>query len=132
MSIFMKWIWSSGDTKQVSTTDASHDPRLRFHMQTFIDNTEPPASFKASEVAQAMSPKELANLGLERWEELMPAVIELAFELREIGDCEIMKKGKVLPDDVGPYDIEGGIRIRRVADIEFQPTTFGSRDAWLT
>lgn len=43
----------------------------------------------------------------------MPAVIELAFEMRALGDCEILKGGKVLGEDVTPYDIEGGIRVRR-------------------
>lgn len=130
MSAIINWMWPS-KPKQKSTTDTSHDPALRFRMQSFLDTTDPPASFKASEVAQAMSVQEIENLGFEKWQELMPAVLELAWELRELGDCEIMKKGKVLPDDVGPYDIEGGVRIRRVAQMEFDETTWASREGWI-
>ena len=80
-----------------------------------MDHTDPPATFKASEVAQQLSHNELVKLGYEKWEEVLPAVIELAFELREYGDCEILKGKKVLGEDVAAYDIEGDVRIRRVA-----------------
>ncbi len=52
--------------------------------------------------------------GYEKWEEVLPAVYELAFELREFGDCEILRKGKVIGEDVTIVDLDGPIRIRRV------------------
>ncbi|KAK4541473.1 hypothetical protein LTR36_007919 [Oleoguttula mirabilis] len=95
------------------STDAAHNPALRAHFITLLDTTEPPGSFKASEVALLLTPKELFVLGYENATEAMPAIIELAFELREFGDCDILKKGKVLGEDVTAFDIEGGVRIRR-------------------
>lgn len=44
----------------------------------------------------------------------MPGVIELAFELRAFGDCEVLKQGKLVPDSVMAMEIQGGCRIRRV------------------
>ena len=95
-------------------TDAVHDPTLRNRFAHFLDNNDPPKSFRAAEVAQDLRVKELANLGYETWEEALPAIIELAFEFRELGSCEILKRGKVLGEDVQADDIEGGIRIRRI------------------
>jgi hypothetical protein len=46
----------------------------------------------------------------------LPAVYELAFELRAFGDCEILRKGKVIPEDMSIEDLDGPIRIRRLAD----------------
>lgn len=79
-----------------------------------LDHVEPPEVFKPSEVAQQLSDKDLSALGYEKWEEALPGVYELAWELREFGDCEILRKGVVLPDDVSLEDIDGPVRIRRV------------------
>lgn len=79
-----------------------------------LDQTEPPDVFKPSEVAQLLSDKELASLGYEKWEEALPGVYELAFEEREFGNCEILRKGQVIGDDVTIADMDGPIRIRRV------------------
>ncbi|KAK1075729.1 hypothetical protein LTR74_000137 [Friedmanniomyces endolithicus] len=79
-------------------------------------NTEPPQVFKPSEVAQLLRPAELAKLGYESWNEAIPAIRELAFELRAVGYCEILQKGRVLGDDVDLIEVEGAIRIRRMHD----------------
>ncbi|KAK5120626.1 hypothetical protein LTR85_005984 [Meristemomyces frigidus] len=107
------WPWAAAPPKPMRPADAAHYPALKNHFISLLDNTEPPASFKASEVALLLTPKELFELGYEDAREAMPAIIELAFEMREFGDCEILKKGKVLSDDVAAYEIEGGVRIRR-------------------
>ena len=114
------WPWAGSAPTQRTTTDASHDPVFRNHFNLLPDQTDPPASFKASSVAALLSDPELFALGYTRGEDAMPAIIELAFELRAFGDLEIIKKGKVLGEDVGPEDIEGGIRIRRVAGMHFR------------
>lgn len=88
-------------------------PSIRTRFHEFLDHTDPPASFKASEVAQQLSYNELVAMGYESWRDALPAVIELAFELREEGSCELIKGGKVLGEDVQSYDVPGGIRIRR-------------------
>lgn len=79
-----------------------------------LDHVEPPEVFKPSEVAQLLSDKDLSSLGYEKWEDALPGVYELAFELREFGDCELLRKGVVLGDEVGIRDLDGPIRIRRV------------------
>lgn len=107
------WFWGIPAQKPMKPTDASQHPLLRGRFTTLLDNTDPPASFKASEVAQALREDELQQMGYEKWEEAVPAVIELAFELRAFGDCEVLKQGKLVPDDVMAMEIQGGCRIRR-------------------
>lgn len=100
------------------STDAIRAPAIQQRFHQFLDHTEPPASFKASDVAQELSYDELVKLGYEKWQEVMPAVVELAFEVREYGDCEILKGKKILGDDVSYYDIDGDVRIRRKVGAE--------------
>ena len=114
------WPWAAPPPKRKSPTDAAHDPAIRAHFISLLDITEPPASFKASDVAAMLSDQELFALGYDTGEDALPSIIELAFELREFGDCDIMKKGKVLSDDVTADDIVGGIRIRRKAAMRFK------------
>lgn len=111
------WLsWSSRPIAPLKPTDAIRNPVLRNRFTHFLEHTDPPASFKASQVAQEFKYNELQAMGYEVWTDVMPAVIELAFELREAGYCEILKGGKALGEDVGPYEIEGSVRIRRVDD----------------
>jgi hypothetical protein len=97
----------------MKSTDAIRSPAVRQRFHQFLDHTDPPASFKASEVAQQLSYNELVALGYESWRDAVPAVIELAFELREEGSCELLKGGQVLGEDVSAYDVGGAVRIRR-------------------
>lgn len=106
------WFWGI-ERKPLKPTDAAHHPLIRGRFITILDNTEPPESFKASEVAQALMEDELKEMGYEKWEEAVPGVIELAFELRAFGDCEVLKGGKLVADDVMAMEIQGGCRIRR-------------------
>ncbi|KAK5133530.1 hypothetical protein LTR08_007667 [Meristemomyces frigidus] len=114
------WPWAIPRPKPKPTTDAAHDPAIRAHFISLLDNTEPPASFKARDVAELLTDAELFALGYDTGADALPAIIELAFELREFGDCEIMKQGKVLGAHVTAFDIKGGIRVRRVAAMGFE------------
>lgn len=109
------WEYFFGPTKYKAkkSTDASHDPAVRMHFNQMLDHTDPPDSFKPTEVAQMLTVKELRKLGYEEWQELLPAIYELAFETREFGDCEILSKGKVLGEDVDLMGLDGPIRVRR-------------------
>lgn len=95
-------------------TDAATSECIRNAFRQMLDHVEPPEVFKPSEVAQLLSDKDLNSLGYEKWEDALPGVYELAFELREFGDCELLRKGVVLGDEVGIRDLDGPIRIRRV------------------
>jgi hypothetical protein len=84
----------------------------------FLDNTDPPDVFKPEAVAKKISDDQLRECGYDKWEDALPAVYEVAFEMRAFGDCEILRKGKVLGLNVGIEDLDGPIRIRRKADDE--------------
>ncbi|KAK5698883.1 hypothetical protein LTR97_006532 [Elasticomyces elasticus] len=53
-------------------------------------------------------------MGYKEWKEAIPAIRELAFELRALDYCEVLHRGVVLGDDIELLDVEGPIRIRRV------------------
>ena len=110
------WPWANEPPKPRNPTDASHDAGLRAHFTQMLDNCEPPETFKPSEVAELLTDAELARLGYEKAEEALPAIYELAFELRAFGDCLLMRKGKVLAEDVDLADLDGPIRIMRNLD----------------
>ena len=112
---WLAW-WDKGPVKPMRPTDAMHHPIVRAKFDHFMANTDPPATFRAQHVAEEIEYNELLKLGYERWQDVMPAVIELAFEMRAMGNCDLIKQGKVLGEDVSAYDIEGGLRIRRRDD----------------
>jgi hypothetical protein len=98
------------------STDCAQHPAVKTNFISLLDNTEPPDSFKLSEVAQMLSPAELASLGYESWREVIPGLIELAFEMREFDDLEIIVKGRLAPEDATAEEVigmEGPVRIRR-------------------
>lgn len=109
-----QWFWGIQPKGPARSTDAATSEAVRNAFLQMLDQTEPPEVFKPSEVATQLSKAQLAELGYTKWEEVLPGVYELAFELREFGDCEILRKGKVLGEDVTIADLDGPIRIRRV------------------
>jgi hypothetical protein len=113
MASWVSWIWGTKPPGPARATDAAHDPTVRGAFLQMLDNTEPPQVFKASEVAQLLTDKQLAALGYEKWRDLIPAIKELAWELRELGYCDILQKGKLLGPDVELMEVEGPVRFRR-------------------
>ncbi|KAK5703388.1 hypothetical protein LTR17_022165 [Elasticomyces elasticus] len=105
MATWSSWLWGSGPKDPLRPTDASYDTALRSHFLALLDNVEPPALIKQ---------KELDNMGYKEWKEAIPAIRELAFELRALDYCEVLHRGVVLGDDIDLLDVEGPIRIRRV------------------
>jgi hypothetical protein len=109
----------SGETPKpapLPPQDAAAKPFMKEYFASMLDNTDPPEVFKPSAVAQMLTDAQLRECGYDKWEDALPAVYELAFEMRTFGDCEILRKGKVVPEDVGVEEIDGPIRIRRKAD----------------
>lgn len=110
-----EWFWGlRPKSGPANPTDAASNEAVKNAFVQMLDQTEPPAVFKPSEVALQLNDEQLAELGYEKWEEVLPAVYELAFEMREFGDCEILRKGQVLPESATIADLDGPIRIRRV------------------
>lgn len=84
------------------------------HLKDFLAKREPPKTFCPSEVARALTEDEMKDLEFKEWRDAMPGIRELAWALRDRDQCEILQKGEVLGTDVGPNDVKGPIRIRRV------------------
>ena len=80
-----------------------------------MDSRQPPKTFCPSEVARRLTVDELQDLGHADggWRDAMPEVRRIAFEMREQGEVEVLQKGEVLADDVGPDNVVGPIRLRR-------------------
>lgn len=72
-----------------------------------------PNTICPSEVPRALSHEELSALSVASWRNLMPAIRELVWDLRDKQQVEILQKGHVLGNDVQLNDIRGPIRIRR-------------------
>nr|OQO17366.1 hypothetical protein B0A51_16174 [Rachicladosporium sp. CCFEE 5018] len=130
----MSWLWPFSPARRdpSSPQTAAADPALRAHFLQFLDYVEPPRFFKPSEVAQMLTPAELANLGFEDWREALLGVRVIGWEYREFGDCEVLvydrsgakgqgKEGEeasegkwvVLDEGVGWMEVQGGVRFRR-------------------
>lgn len=86
---------------------------LERHLIDFLSKRDPPKTFCPSEVARALSAGEMEALGLCNWRDAMPGIRELAWTLRNRGECEIVQKGVPIEDGIGPEDVRGPIRIRR-------------------
>ena len=86
---------------------------LQKHLNDLLTSRAPPKTFCPSEVARRLTADELQDLGFDGWRDAMPEVRRLAFEMRAQGSIEVLQKGKVLADDVGPDQVVGPVRLRR-------------------
>jgi hypothetical protein len=77
-----------------------------------------PKTLCPSEVARSLSADELHVLGVNSWRDMMPALRELCFEMRDRGEIEILQKGEVVPLEQGLEETRGPIRIRKKAEAE--------------
>lgn len=100
-----------------SDADAEADPSshsiLKHRLEDFLQKRQPPKTFCPSEVARALTASELSDLGFDTWRDAMPAVRQLAWELRAQGECEVLQKGECVGENVELEDIRGPVRIRR-------------------
>ncbi len=117
MSSWLPWKWGvvteQDRIKAYKPHDTMHKPAIKHRFEHLLARVEPPATFKASDVAFDLKIVELESLGYEKWQDAVSTVIELAFEYRALGYCELFKGGKIIPEEMGPSDIQGGIRIMR-------------------
>lgn len=82
------------------------------HLNRLLSSRDHPKTICPSEVARAISARELEALGLEDWRDLMPEIRELLWDMRQRGEIEILQKGIVLEDLEELQDIKGPIRAR--------------------
>ncbi|KAF7505678.1 hypothetical protein GJ744_000527 [Endocarpon pusillum] len=83
------------------------------HLNRLLDSRAFPKTICPSEVARALSAAELQRAGVTSWRDLMPAMRERAFELRDEGVLEILQKGEILPVSQTMQQTVGPIRLRR-------------------
>lgn len=83
------------------------------HLDELLHQRQYPKTICPSEAARALSTPELHESGVESWRDLMPALRQLAFEMRGQGKIEILQKGQVLPPDQTMDQTTGPIRLRQ-------------------
>jgi hypothetical protein len=93
---------------------ATFPEELRAHLFRLVDSRAYPKTICPSEVARALSQTELQQLGATGWRDTMPMIRELAWQLRESGEIEILQKGERIGDDVELENIKGPIRLRKI------------------
>jgi hypothetical protein len=86
---------------------------LSKHINRLLSTREFPKTICPSEVARALSSAELEALQAHDWRATMDDVRELVWEMREVGEVEVMQKGQVL-DVQSLVDVKGPIRVRKV------------------
>ena len=72
-----------------------------------------PNTICPSEVPRSLGPDELNAMGAISWRELMPSMREIAWDLREKKEVEVLQKGKVIEGYVHLWDVKGPIRVRK-------------------
>ena len=84
------------------------------HLDRLLSSREYPKTICPSEIARALSAKDLELLGVSEWRDLMPEVREALWSMRQRGEVEILQRGAVLPETIGLQDIKGPIRARKI------------------
>ncbi len=89
------------------------------HLKQLLDSLAHPKTICPSEVARALSTKELEEAGMGSWREAMPEVRKLVAEMRLRGETEILQKEVLLEGDLGKglEAVVGPIRIRKTIRI---------------
>lgn len=96
----------------MSTTDPALE-LVTVHLDTLLHQRQYPKTLCPSEAARALSTAELRESGVDSWRDLMPALRQLAFQMRDQGKIEILQKGNVLPLDQTIERTTGPIRLRQ-------------------
>ena len=83
------------------------------HLDRLLSSREYPKTICPSEIARAVSAKDLELLDVSEWRDLMPGIREELWSMRRRGEVEILQRGAVLPEDIELQDIKGPIRARK-------------------
>ena len=82
------------------------------HLDRLLCSREYPKTICPSEVARATTTRELEAMGVKEWRDLMPAVREILWGMRQRGEIEILQSGNVLRN-IELEHIRGPIRARK-------------------
>ena len=85
------------------------------HINNLLSSRHYPKTICPSEVARAIRPDDLEDLGIVDWRDLMPDIRQILWSMRERGEVQILQKGIIL-EDIQLHDIKGPIRARRIQD----------------
>lgn len=96
------------------TVDSEQLQHIDLHLCRLLRSREFPKTICPSEVARALSAKELEDNNVQSWRELMTPIRQHAFQLRDQGRLEILQKGNVLPVSQTMEATTGPIRLRRI------------------
>ena len=87
---------------------------LMVHIDYLLSSRDYPKTICPSEVPRALTAAELKACGASDWRNLMPAVRDILWDMREQGQVEILQKGVLVPQGVAPGDVKGPLRARKV------------------
>lgn len=85
---------------------------LKNRLLSLLQKRDFPKTACPSETPRSLSRSELRGLGVAEWRDLIPSMRELAFNMRDQGEIEILQKGEVVGSEVGMDDVKGPIRVR--------------------
>ncbi|KAI9710737.1 MAG: hypothetical protein M1820_002570 [Bogoriella megaspora] len=96
-------------------SSSSSAPDLEARFTTLLSSRVWPKTACPSELPRSLSKSELDQLGAPEWRYLMPRMREMAFEMRDRGEVEVLQRGEVLGGNVRLEEVKGPIRVRAKA-----------------
>lgn len=97
------------------TNSNDRDNVLKPHLDRLLSSRDYPKTICPSEVPRALAAAELKACGTTDWRNLMPAVRDILWNMREKGQVEILQKGSVVPQGIESGEVKGPIRARKVS-----------------
>jgi hypothetical protein len=92
--------------------DESKRSVVERRLRALLGMREWPKTICPSEVARALSTRELGQLNAAGWRDTMDDIREVVFRLRDSGELDVLQKGKVVDDSINPDNVHGPIRVR--------------------
>ena len=102
----------------MSVTNVDNTGVLMPHIHRLLSSRDYPKTICPSEVARALTATELKACDTTDWRNLMPAVRDILWSMREKGEVEILQKGALLPRDTKLGEVKGPIRARKVSSAQ--------------
>ena len=88
------------------------------HVHRLLSSRDYPKTICPSEVARTLTAAELRTCETTDWRNLMPAIRDILWNMRENGEVEILQKGSVVPQDIELAEVKGPIRARKISSAQ--------------